>query len=424
MKHISFLTQRLLITVTIFLISVCNLFAAEHPPGYVELIDLPITVRVDTTDADIKAVYDLWRKFLSSNPDSAIDSSLWNQKELKRYGEPYAARSWIYNSQNIIKSFPPLLLSIEKEGKFYAIRTLYYSQGLEDPYKSSNPWALQTVYARKVKIKIKKEDKEKKIDTLPQGKRVAYQSPMPDSLRKKKDPTEYRLFDPLHVITASWRNRRMGPIDYHFPHDYFFDRGEGLRMTKFIKTVRKKYKLPKVSPIEFYITRNQDEIAAAAGLEFILAPSAGRSNTPNAQVFSSLASEWYPHEITHILFREYKPHFILNEGIATFLGGSMNRPFESLAVDLAEFFEINDTITFQQILDSPFLEGSTVTYYTVGAVLCKMAYQQGKAEKVRELLSSGVSDDELYATIKQVLGINKQDVTRAIRQKTKEYADR
>ena len=424
MNCLLFFMQRVFLIVTMFLISICNLFAAEHPPGYVELIDLPITVRVDTTDADIKAVYDLWRRFLSSNPDSAIDSSLWNQKELKRYSDPYAARSWIYNSQNIIKSFPPLLLSIEKEGKFYAIRTLYYSQGLEEPYKSSNPWALQTMYARKVKIKIKKEDKEKKIDTLPQGKRVGYQSPMPDSLKKKKDSTEYRLYDPLHVITASWDKRRMGPIDYHFPHDYFFDRAVGLRMTKFIKHIRKKYDLPKVSPIEFYITRNQDEIAAAAGLEFILAPSAGRSNTPNAQVFSSLASEWYPHEITHILFRDFKPHFILNEGIATFLGGSMNRPFDSLAADLAGFFEINDTITFQQILDSPFLEGSTVTYYTVGAVLCKMAYQEGKAGKVKELLSSGVSDDELYKTIKQVLRINKQDITAAIRQKTKEYADR
>ena len=92
MKHISFLTQRLLITVTIFLISVCNLFAAEHPPGYVELIDLPITVRVDTTDADIKAVYDLWRKFLSSRPYSPIASPLWNQTELKRYRDPYDTR--------------------------------------------------------------------------------------------------------------------------------------------------------------------------------------------------------------------------------------------------------------------------------------------------------------------------------------------
>ena len=424
MNCLLFLMQRVFLIVTVFLISVCNLLAAEHPPGYVELIDLPITVRVDTTDADIKAVYDLWRKFLSSRPDSAIDRSLWNKKELKRYGEPYAARSWIYNSQNIINSFPPLLLSLEKEGKFYAIRTLYYSEGLEKQYKSSNPWALQTMYAKKVKIKIKNEDEEKKIDTMPQGKREGFVAPEPDSLRKKKDSAEYKLFDPLHVITDSWRNRRMGPIDYHFPHDYFFDRGVGLRMTKFIKSVRKKYDLPKVSPIEFYITRNQDEIAAALGLDFILGPSAGRSNTPNAQVFSSLASEWYPHEITHVLFRDFKPHFILNEGIATYLGGSMNRSFDSLAADLDQFFDSNDTISFQQILDSPYLEGSTAIYYTVGAVLCKMAYQEGRAEKVKELLSSGVSDDELYVTIERVFRISKQDVTAAIRQKTKEYADR
>ena len=420
MNRLLFFMQRVFLIVTIFLFCACNLSAAEHPPGYIELIDLPITVRVDTTDADIKAVYDLWRKFLSSRPDSAIDTSLWNKKELKRYSDPYAARSWLYNSENIIKSFSPLLLSIEKEGKFYAIRTLYYRESLEEPYKGSNPWALQTMFAKKVKIKIEKE----KVDSLAQGRREAYKAPEPDSLKKKKDNKEYRLFDPLHVITNSWDKRRMGPIDYHFPHNFFFDRSVGLRMTKFIKTVRKKYNLPKVSPIEFYITRNQDEIAAAVGLDFILGPSAGRSNTPNAQVFSSLASEWYPHEITHILFRDFKPHFILNEGIATYLGGSMNRPFDSLTVDLDRFFASNDTTTFQQILDSPFYKGSTAIYYTVGAVLCKMAYQEGRAEKVKELLSSGVSNDELYATIERVFRISKQDVTAAIRQKTKEYADR
>ena len=383
--------------------------AVEHPPGYTELIDLPITVRVDTTDADVKAVYDLVRNFLSTRPDSLYDNPYWNEAEKKKYPEPFPARRMIFQSPEIVSAFPPRVLSIEKEGEYYCIRTLFYREGLEEQYNQSNPWAIQRLYAKKVDIKRKKEEEKNKAEES-------------ESDPAKIDNKEYRLFDPLRILTKDWRRERIGPIDYYYPFNYYYDRRGGSAMAQFCRGIQDKYDLAEVELIEFYICRNVDEMAQIVGLDYFLGPTSGRSSAPNAQVFTALGKEWHPHEIMHIYFRDYKPHFILMEGIATYEGGSLNRKFDELVNDLSDYLNKNDTITFQNFLDSPYLEGGSTFYYTVGAVLCKMAYQKGGAATVKALLESGYENEQLYQKIESVLGIPRDKVTEVLRAKVKEYA--
>ncbi len=398
--------------IPIILIAVSSLVsAAEHPPGYIELIDLSITVRVDTTDADVRAVYDLVRNFLSTRPDSLYDNPYWNDSEKKKYADPFPARRMIFQSSDIVRSFPPKVLSIEKEGDYYCIRTLFYRENLEEPYKSSNPWAIQRLYAKKVEIKKKKGEK---TDEETQDSSQVEE-------KKKEDIKEFRLFDPLRILTKDWKRERIGPIEYYYPFNHYFDRRAGNAMAQFCRGMRNKYGVPNVEPIEFYICRSVDEMAQIVGLDYFLGPTSGRTHAPNAQVFTALGSEWYPHEVMHVYFRDYKPHFILMEGVATYEGGSMNKSFDSMVVELAEYLNKNDTITFQQILDSPYLEGGSMIFYTVGAVLCKMADQKGGPALVKVLLESGIENEQLYQKIEAVLGIPQDKVTEVLRAKVKEY---
>lgn len=366
--------------------------AAKNPPGHIELIELPITVRVDTTDTDVRAVYDLVRKFLSTRPDSLYDNPYWNEDEKKKYAEPYPARRMIFETPDIIKAFPPKVLSIEKEGDYYCIRLLFYREGLEPPYQTSNPWAIIRLYSRKVDI--------------------------------ENSNSEYRLFDPLKITTNNWRYSRVGLIDYYYPLDYSFNRRTAENMVKFCRALKNKYELPEIQTIEFYVAPSVDRLAHTVGIDYLLGATSGRALTANAQVFSSYGSEWYPHEITHLYFRDFKSHFLLMEGIATYEGGSMNISFDSLVKTLDNYFETNDTITFQNILDNPFLEKGTLYYYTVGAVLCKMADQKGGPEAVKSLLEAGHDNEHLYQKIESVLGIKREELTNVIREKVKEYANR
>ncbi|MGH8014931.1 MAG: hypothetical protein ACREBV_01930 [Candidatus Zixiibacteriota bacterium] len=369
-----------------------------------ELIDLPITVRVDTTDTDIKAVYDLVRGFLSSRPDSLYDNPFWNDGEKKKYPEPFSARRMVFQAPDITYSFPPKILSIEKEGDFYCTRILFYREGLEGQYIASNPWAIVRFYSKKDGVKKTKE--EKKIEK---------ESGITDH-------REYRLFDPLKILTKNWKNTRIGPIEFYYPFNFYFDNRTAQQMAQFCRGLKNKYLLPDVEPIEFYISRNVDELAEIVGLDYILGPTSGRSQVANAQVFSALGSEWYPHEIVHIFFRDFKPHFLLMEGIATYEGGSLNVGFNELVKQLNDYLITNDTLTFQNFLDNPFQEKGTFYYYTVGAVLCKMADQKGGSAAVKALLEAGNDNEQLYQKIESVLGIKRDAMTGALRAKVKEYA--
>ena len=409
-----------LFTIFILILCISSVNALEHPPGYVDLIDLPVTVRVDTTNADIKAVYDLVRKFLSTRPDSLFDNPCWDEDEKKKFPEPYPAREIIYKDAQIIKSFPPRVLSIDKEGDYYCTRIMYYREGLEQPYQSSNPWAIQRLYAKKVKIKKKKDESDS--SNVEESETITLGPDGTEEKKKKKDNKEYRLFNPLHVLTKDWRHDRIGPIDYYYPQDYYLNRKTAQSMVLFCKNLRGKYNLEDVEPISFYITRNENELAEILGLDFILAPPPGMSHAKNAQIFSALGDEYYSHEIVHVYFRDYRPHFVLTEGMATYAGGSMKKSFKDLVDELAVYLEQNDTITFQNFLDTPVLKGSNTLYYTVGAVLCRMAKQAGGNKAVVELMKSGQSTEQLYQQIELVLGVKPDGITQAIRDKVKEYA--
>lgn len=394
--------------------------SAQHPPGHVDLIDLPVSSRVDTTDSDVKEVYDLVRKFLSTRPDSMYDNPCWNDEEKEKDPEPYPARGVIYPSRMVITTYPPTVLSIEKDGDYYCARVIYYREGLKEPFSASNPWAIQRLYAKKVKIKKEKEEADS--TEVAEIATPESSSAEPEKEKKKKDNKEYRLFDPLHVITQNWRHDRIGPIDYYYPQDYYLNRKPANSMVLLCKNMKGRYKVKDVEPISFYITRNDDELASILGLDFILNPTPGMSNGANAQVFSSLGNEYYPHEMAHVYFRDYHPHQLLSEGIATYIGGSKNKLFKDLLGELAAYLRENDTLTFQNFLNTPIQQGSPTYYYTVGGVLCRMARQKGGFDAVKQLLKSGQSEDELYQQIELVLGIKRDNITQALREKVIEYS--
>ncbi len=54
-----------------------------------------------------------------------------------------------FPSNQLLRHFKPKILSIEKEGEHYGIRTIYSAEGLEGEYRKSNPYSIQKIYAVK-----------------------------------------------------------------------------------------------------------------------------------------------------------------------------------------------------------------------------------------------------------------------------------
>src|SRR5688572_18664782 len=110
----------------------------------VPTIDFTIHSRVDTTKQETKEIVALWTNYLSSKPDSIYDNPCWNEAEKKKYSDFDFTRIFIYPfpSAQLLNYYKPTVLSVEKEGDNYAIRTIFNAEGLDGTYKESNPWCI------------------------------------------------------------------------------------------------------------------------------------------------------------------------------------------------------------------------------------------------------------------------------------------
>jgi hypothetical protein len=346
-------------------------------------IELPITVRVDTSNSEILAVYHLWKNYLNSRPDSIYANPYWSEGEKRRYSDCDFARAWVYSSSSILHAYPPKLLSITQEDSAYVLRTLYYAENLEEPYRSSNPWAIQRVYAR-------------------------------------REGGAWKLFNPLPVLTKAWNRQQIGRILFVYSREDTLDVMLARQSARFCDSLIEAFGLPAIDTIEFYVTRHADDLARIIGLDFALGATMGRSNAFNAQVFSAFGTPWYPHELVHVLFaREFPTHFMLGEGIATWLGGAVDKSASELMKQLDAYLTEHPELTFEDLLDQPYLEGSTALYYAAGAVWCSETSRIGGASAVKRLLSHGTTADDLYAALKEILGLYRGNVMRALRERTR-----
>jgi hypothetical protein len=116
-------------------------------------INIIIHSRVDTSKKEVREIVDLWTNYLNSQPDSIYDNPYWNEEEKKKYKNFDFSIKYMYQfpSQQLLNYFKPTILSIEKEGDNYNIRTLFEAEGLKGYYQKSNPWCITKLYAIKEK---------------------------------------------------------------------------------------------------------------------------------------------------------------------------------------------------------------------------------------------------------------------------------
>src|SRR5688500_15203661 len=131
---------------------VCSVLLSNVVILTAQSFDYAVTNVVDTNNAEVKQILDLWISFLGSTPDSAYDNPHWNAKEKSEYGFEYfdfAGRSLFANltARELVDNYKPTVLSIYKVGDHYEIRTLFYAEGLPPESEGSNPPAIIRVAA-------------------------------------------------------------------------------------------------------------------------------------------------------------------------------------------------------------------------------------------------------------------------------------
>lgn len=372
MKH------RLLILTTIF---ISGLTCAQTP-----VIDFTIHSRVDTAKQEIKEIVALWTNYLSSKPDSIYDNPYWNEAEKRKYTDFDFTRASIYlfPSAQLLNYYKPTILSVEKEGDNYAIRTIFNADGLEGIYRKSNPWCITKLYA-------------------------------------VKENNQWKLKNALPILTQRWNRKTIGKITFIYSPEHQFNGTSAKKANKFCDSIALEFQLPDWKPFDFYITTSGDELGKLLGFDFFFSGfTTGKGLNDKRILLSGLDSEWYPHEFVHLVVEDKKRHGMINEGFATWLGGTMEKTFEERAMILAKNLAKNDTVVFDDILNKKW-GSQVVAYYTTGAILCKLVYDNGGVASVKILLDTPPDNDKLIKTVCELLKIKTMDLDQFLRTETLKY---
>lgn len=229
--------------------------------------------------------------------------------------------------------------------------------------------------------------------------------------------------------SENWLERKTNSITYYFPHKHVFSEDIGNEMERFHKEIASLFNMEQ-KEIRYYICDSYIEVRQLMGFDFEynmfnMHSSGGLSDIRNGIIYSGNGSEYYPHELVHL----YVPFWVgtgkiniwFKEGICTYLGGSRGYDLE-WHIDVLKKYITNHNPDLSDVNKLPFMLGdSTGVEYVIGGLMCKLAFEKGGMDAVKDLLLSGDHDGSFYEGINFVLGVERKDFPMFLKNELEKY---
>jgi hypothetical protein len=360
---------------------------------YGQNIECYLGMGIDTTNnIDNKNIFNLWKNYLSSNPDSLYDNPYWNKKEKENYKSYDLLKSEGWLSPSLYGLKPKnTVLSIKNNGDYYIIKSIFY-------------W----VYPKTLHT-----------STLAITNVIA-----------KKQKGEYKLFNYLPYHTQTWNRRKIGIIEYIYHPMHPFNNYKAQKANDLIDKLIRTFNI-KVDKVEYYIALNCDEIYKLKGFDFVI----GMGKEPNLCGFydrfnniiysNSQEGEYYEHEIIHLINNFFpKAHGLFLNGLSAYIGSKahLGQSLDFHIKRMNLYLNIHPEIDLTNFSNFYQMDDQTTPSYILGAIICHLTLEKGGIELLKKALNSGNSDDDLYRFIKKELNIEQKNLNKFMRKKIAEYS--
>lgn len=322
-------------------------------------------------------VYDAWRQYLLGNPHLQAPTELWSSAEREKWPAYDLTAALAY------QGMPATVLDIrpaEGPRTEFIVQTLFASaSGVE---RAVRPLAITRVWA------IREQGKWVFANALPR-------------------------------LTSSWRQEIEGTFTYVVHPDLPFDSTRARRGIAFADSLAEHLGLPELGEITYVVAPSPEELHRVMGIDW--APRGGGFgySIPWNKLLlsgSSTFGEDNRHELVHMVLapvlEKRQTHGIVNEGLATWLGGSSDRSYSELLRAYSGYLDAFPSVELDDVLTG---EGPDRGWYPAGAVLVELVHERGGWIAVRELLTIGRSNDELRAGLTRLLGITWPEIAAAWR---------
>jgi len=334
-----------------------------------------ISGRVVWDDPDKKEVFELYKNYFYSQPDSIYDNPFWNEAEKKQYYLFDFSSVSIFNGINddiLKKYFDFYVLSIEKyDTDKFTIRTLIQRKnGLQN---GSSIWCIHLVSAI-------------------------------------KEDNNWRLQNHFVKETANWKKYGYDVITYHAPPDYRVNETNAKQANDFINETILLLDLKKGVHINYYLAKDVDELGRLQGFDYYFTGiTTGRRM--NDYIFST-TGEFHAHEFIHILLDlEHKRNFILEEGLAEFLGTKKQSPeryFNWIKSLIDDIFSYPEDYSIENLLQHKATWRGYPYRYPFGALICEIIYEKKGMDGIKALAFTD-SQENLIEVVSDILEINQDE---------------
>lgn len=362
--------------------------SAAHGQASPAAIHLAVGFGVDTTGSPNGEIFHLWKAYLESRPSCATPSPSWSSAERAMWPSGDLLCNHVYMG---FSTFTVVNLeAAQGMDSTYFIRTLV---GRVDS-GSFYPLALYRTYA-------------------------------------VREVGHWVLANALPRETRTWRHETIGRVTFVFPGTHALARSHAEGAARFVDSLSESWGLKPPASIGYYFTDNPKDVQRAMGLDFTPAPDTvwGNADTGNSLVFvgSSQDGESYRHELAHLVFTPFlsahHPSRLVNEGLATWTGGSAGLRFRQLMPALSRYLAEHPSLTLEQIwADAPRREGSLDVGYDGFAVLCDLVYAKGGLPGITALADAGRDSTAVLNTAARVIGVPRDRLDGAWRERVAELA--
>jgi hypothetical protein len=347
---------------------------------------------IDTANAEISHVIQLWRNYLNSNPDSTYDNPYWLNLEKSRCAKfDFLNTAYFYPS---FYYFLPLqkatVMSISRLDSVFVIRTLFAT---ETDSGFSRPFCISQIAAT-------------------------------------QENGTYKLCNILPVKTKMWQRKQVGSITFVFPPCHQFNRELAERMDLFVDSIATIWNV-KPLPTEFYLADDLSDIMKMRGFDFYVGEGYNRgiggvADIANRIVFGAGQNEWYPHEFVHLYVNPLFPnaHMYFLEGYAALLGGSRGHELSWHIKRMNQYLEEHPDLDLNNLLEFGHFDAITDPKYVFGGFLCDMALRKGGLSALKQLMSYGSRDQDFYMAVEGLFGVKQQGLNKFIRTGLREYAEK
>lgn len=225
-----------------------------------------------------------------------------------------------------------------------------------------------------------------------------------------------------NYAVRGWEKQSVGSFDYYISPNHQFSLKDAEEQVKFADFLSNFFNIDTI-PVTYYSCTNVKEMFKIRGFDYnyqMYAHETGGMAGFNNNLFSGNDRDIYNHEVVHFYLSSYLSGLglswnpLLNEGLATYLGGSAEIKYEQHRTNLANYVNTHPDFDFTKHLN-PYtsfdINNDTSVPYTIGALICELAYKNGGKDLLLQAVSTTKNDD-----VFPLLGLNLKNMNKKLRE--------